>query len=127
MQRLRVFATHIDMHLPETFTAGVALFNNGAFWHAHEEWETAWKATDDPELRRFYKGIIQTAAALVHWQRGNPRGLHLNWGKARAKLVGLPPLMLSIQIPELIVTMDRFTAAEGAGMDPPRLRVEPDG
>ena len=111
------------MAYPASYLAGIELFNQGRFWHAHEEWEEAWKAEDDPAMRLFYKGIIQTAAALVHWQRGNPRGLHLNWAKARPKLIDQPVEVLGLDLPRLIAYMDRFEAAEGKGLPPPQLEV----
>jgi uncharacterized protein len=112
------------MHYSHQYLAGLELFNSGRFWHAHEEWEEAWKATDDPQIRLFYKGIIQTAAALVHWQKGNPKGLHLNWAKARAKLIELPPTLMGLDLRELIAAMDRFEQAEGAALAPPRLLLQ---
>lgn len=105
------------------YLEGVRLFNEQQFWHAHEAWEDAWKAERDPALRRFYKGVIQTAAALVHWQRGNPRGIHLNWAKARSQLVALPHEMLGVDLQELIASMDCFEAAEGIDREPPRLQL----
>jgi predicted metal-dependent hydrolase len=108
---------------PESYLVGIKLFNDGHFWHAHEAWEDVWKATEDPSLRLYFKGIIQTAAALVHWQRGNPRGLHLNWHKARPKLQGLPEVVLGVRLTPLIVAMDRFEAAQGAGLAPPRIEI----
>ena len=111
------------MDYPEHYLAGVELFNGGRFWHAHEEWEDAWKAEHDPQLRLFYKGIIQTAAALVHWQRGNPRGLHLNWAKARPKLLALPAEVLGLNLHDLLRYMDGFEAAEGSALPPPRLEL----
>ena len=106
------------------YLAGLELFNSGRFWHAHEEWEDAWKATADPEIRLFYKGIIQTAAALVHWQKGNPKGLHLNWAKARSKLIELPPALMGLDLHALVVSMDRFEQAEGVDLTPPQLLLQ---
>ena len=111
------------MDYPEEYLAGVDLFNAGRFWHAHEEWETAWRAEREPMLRLFYKGIIQTAAALVHWQRGNPRGLHLNWAKARPKLAQQPAEVLGLRVHDLVGAMDHFEAVEGRDLFPPRLDV----
>lgn len=108
---------------PDQYLEGIRLFNASHFWHAHEAWEDVWKAEHDPTIRLFYKGIIQTAAALVHWQRGNPRGLHLNWGKARPKLACLPDTMLGLDLRGLIDVMDRFERAEGAGLQPPELQL----
>ncbi len=112
------------MTYSHAYLAGLDLFNAEQFWHAHEEWETAWLAADDPQVRLFFKGIIQTAAALVHWQRGNPKGLHLNWHKARTKLMQLPPHLMGLDLHTLIAFMDRFEQAEGVGLAPPRLVLQ---
>ena len=100
------------------YLEGIRLFNAGEFWHAHEQWEACWLHACEPELT-FYQGIIQAAAALVHWQRGNTRGLRRNWEKGRPKLVALPPLMLGLDLHALIMAMDRFVAI--GGDTPPRL------
>jgi hypothetical protein len=55
------------------FRKGVALFNGVRYWHAHEAWETLWRAAPD-EDRDFYQGLIQVAAGLLHLQRRNMRG-----------------------------------------------------
>jgi predicted metal-dependent hydrolase len=113
------------MNYPPPYLTGIELFNQGHYWHAHEEWEEVWRAEQAPDRQLFYKGIIQTAAALVHWQRGNPRGLHRNWRKARPKLAAQPPAVLGLDIPALIDAMDRFEAVEGIGIAPPRLDLDP--
>lgn len=109
------------MTYPEQYLEGIELFNAGKFWHAHEAWEEAWLAAEDEQLKLFYKGIIQTAAALVHWQKGNPKGLHLNWAKARAKLLQLPPEMMGLGVRKLIVYMDYFNSVDGQGPEPPHF------
>lgn len=106
----------------EEYREGIRLFNAGEFWHAHEQWEACWLRSAEPESM-FYKGIIQAAAALVHWQRGNLRGLRRNWEKGRPKLVALPPAMGGIDLPALIADMDRFVLAGGAQAEVPHLRL----
>src|SRR6185295_2625715 len=106
------------LNFMNAYLDGIRLFNAGEFWHAHEQWEACWLIAREPELT-FYQGIIQAAAALVHWQRGNPRGLRRNWEKGRPKLVALPPVMLGLDLRALIVAMDRFI--ETGGDTPPRL------
>ena len=103
------------------YLEGIRLFNEGAYWHAHEQWETCWLTTTEPEYT-FYKGIIQAAAALVHWQKGNPRGLRRNWEKSRPKLVALLPTMQGLDLCALIADMDRFVLADGINAAVPRLR-----
>ena len=55
------------------FRDGVALFNGARYWHAHEAWETLWRAAEDKD-RDYYQGLIQIAAGLLHLQRRNLRG-----------------------------------------------------
>jgi predicted metal-dependent hydrolase len=99
------------------FLEGVRLFNEGHYWHAHEQWEACWLASSEPEAT-FYKGIIQAAAALVHWQKHNLRGLRRNWAKSRPKLVAAMPLVDMLDILGLIAAMDRLVIAEGQGPAP---------
>jgi uncharacterized protein len=106
----------------DNYLQGIHLFNTGEFWHAHEQWETCWRAAAEPEAT-FYKGIIQAAAALVHWQRGNPRGLLRNWEKGRPKLVALPARMQGLDVRALIADMDGFVAMGGPPERVPQLHV----
>lgn len=100
---------------------GIELFNATAFWHAHEAWEHGWRASAEPHLT-LYKGLIQAAAALVHWQRGNRAGLIRNWAKARPRLVAVRPLTSGLDIAGFIASMDRFVSTEGSPELLPRLQ-----
>ena len=113
--------TSVDMQ--EMYLEGIRLFNTEEYWHAHEQWETCWLASDEPEAT-FYKGIIQAAAALVHWQRSNPRGVKLNWAKSRPKLVALPPMMCGLNLASLIRDMDQFVVSEGQTQVLPRISYQ---
>jgi len=104
------------------YLEGIRLFNAGEYWHAHEQWEACWLVAAEPEAT-FYKGIIQAAAALVHWKKGNPRGLRRNWEKSRPKLVALPPTMQQLDLRALIADMDRFVSAGGPAEQVPRLHM----
>ncbi|NJK79617.1 MAG: DUF309 domain-containing protein [Chloroflexaceae bacterium] len=98
------------MEYPEPYLEGIRLFNAHHFWHAHEQWEACWLASAEPDAT-FYKGIIQAAAALVHWQRHNLRGLELNWAKSRRKLASLPALYQGLNLSAFCTEMDAFVAA----------------
>jgi RimJ/RimL family protein N-acetyltransferase len=52
---------------------GLRCFHSGAFFEAHEHWESVWLAAQEPE-RTFLQGLIQVAAAFHHFQRGNYAG-----------------------------------------------------
>lgn len=110
-------SAHADPSFEAAYREGVRLFNAGHFWHAHEQWEICWRASEQPDAD-FYKGLIQAAAALVHWQRGNLRGLHLNWAKARPRIVALGQSYGSLKLGDFLQAMDRFVLAEGSLLVP---------
>jgi hypothetical protein len=56
--------------LRELIDEGTRRFDARDYWHAHESWEAAWKLERGHD-RDFLKGLIQFAAALHHWRRGN--------------------------------------------------------
>ncbi|MDA0925392.1 MAG: DUF309 domain-containing protein [archaeon] len=71
---------------------GLALFDEGRFWHAHEAWEALWNRLKQrqapPEEILLVQGFIQTAALLLHHQRRNQAGVEKQWTKAHSKLEG---------------------------------------
>ncbi|MGZ3423863.1 MAG: DUF309 domain-containing protein [Polyangiales bacterium] len=48
----------------EPFAAGTRLFDEGAFFEAHEAWEERWRTEQDEARRRELQGLIQVAAAF---------------------------------------------------------------
>jgi hypothetical protein len=52
---------------------GLRCFHSGAFFEAHEHWESVWLGAQEPE-RTFLQGLIQVAASFHHFQRGNCAG-----------------------------------------------------
>jgi hypothetical protein len=83
------------------FREGVALFNGVRYWHAHEAWETVWRAAPEEE-RDFYQGLIQVAAGLLHLQRRNRRGVKNKLTEGVAKLRPYEPAHHGIFVNELI-------------------------
>lgn len=49
---------------------GVRLFNARDFYEAHEAWEEVWRHSQGHDSR-FWQGLIQAAASLLHWTNGN--------------------------------------------------------
>ena len=95
------------MHEPllQPYLECIRLYNAGRHWHAHEALEDLWRATADPERRLFYQGVIQLAAAFVHAERGNMRGVQRLLAKSRAKLAAVPSPYLALDVAELLVAM----------------------
>lgn len=99
-----------DWTADSEFIEGVALFNAGRFFEAHEVWEIVWKRTTGAE-KTLVQGLIQAAAALVHVERGNLRGAQSVSAKARVRLTSLPDIDDGIAIGELVRAMDEAIAA----------------
>jgi hypothetical protein len=74
------------------FDQGRSLFNEGKYWHAHESWEDLWNMLKKREATQqeilLIQGLIQTAALLFHYERGNLIGVQKQWDKLQPKLHG---------------------------------------
>jgi len=81
--------------LPEAFLRGAALFNAGRFFECHEAWEEIWLKAEGEE-REFLHAMIQAAAALLHFRRGNLKGAQSVGGRAIEKLNVLPAIVMQL-------------------------------
>ena len=70
----------------EILAEGLAAYDRGDFFLAHELLEPAWMGASDPAERDLYQGLIKLAAAFVHGERGNPTGVRKNLIGARERL-----------------------------------------
>jgi len=52
---------------------GLACYRSGAFFDAHEHWESVWLLAPEPE-KTFLQALIQIAAAFHHLERNNRIG-----------------------------------------------------
>jgi uncharacterized protein len=108
----------------QSWAEGIELFNAGRFFECHEVWEEVWKRAADAE-KLFYQGMIQAAVAILHAERGNPRGARSTWAKARVKLDLLPAEHMGIALAELRDAVEAFVASALADHPPaplPRIR-----
>ena len=101
----------------ELFNRGVALFNGVRYWHAHEAWETLWRAAPDEE-RDFYQGLIKLAAGLLHVQRRNLRGARNKLSEAVEHLKPFQPAHRGIFVNELVGRAERILDDLNAGYVP---------
>ena len=112
--------------------AGLAAYDRGDFFEAHELMEPAWMGTPDPAERALLQGLIKVAAAYVHGVRGNPAGIDRNLTGARALLEdardsGPADNAAGLDLDALIAAIDRRLtdlAAHPSGptLGPPDLR-----
>jgi len=91
---------------------GVALFNAGRFWEAHEALEVVWRAAGQPE-RDCWQGLILAAAALLHRERGNRHGLVTQGGLAVRKLGGPVPAGFPVETARFVQALRRCVEADG--------------
>lgn len=101
----------------ELLHRGVALFNGLRYWHAHEAWETCWRAAPEEE-RDFFQGLIMIAAGLLHLQRRNARGARNKLGEGLAKLRPYQPAHRGIFVNEVIGQLERTEEDLKAGLVP---------
>lgn len=99
------------------FREGVSLFNGVRYWHAHEAWETLWRAAPDDD-RDFYQGLIQVAAGLLHLQRRNARGARNKLEEGIARLEGYIPSYRGIMVNDLVGACERMLRELQAGFIP---------
>ena len=94
----------------KAFDAGVAAYERGDFFEAHELLEPAWMGTAEPAERDLLQGLIKLAAAYVHGVRGNPLGIARNLAGARERLAsaaGSPAAAASgIDVAALVAAID---------------------
>jgi uncharacterized protein len=101
---------------------GIALFNSGRFWDAHEAWEHEWMSDRKGPEAGFYKGLIQVAAGCFHYQRQNRRGAVNKWTSGAGYLRPYLPVHRGVRLGELVQAVDGFLAAI-AGTDWPDLTM----
>jgi predicted metal-dependent hydrolase len=109
------------------YANGLAAYDRGDFFEAHEILEPAWMGTADIGERELYQGLIKVAAGFVHGVRGNPPGIARNLEGARTRLVAARDAGFDggLDLDDLIGAVDdRLTrlAAGETQIDPPVLR-----
>jgi uncharacterized protein len=93
---------------------GLRCFHSGAFFEAHERWESVWLAEPEPE-RTFLQGLIQVAAAFHHFQRGNGAGTISLLRSALRRLDKYPEVFAGVVVAPLRVAIRSWLEALEAG------------
>ncbi len=81
----------------ELLLEGARRFNAKQFFEAHEAWEEVW-LDSARELRHFYQGLIQVAAAYVHLQRNEYPGTVKLLHEGLRKIEAYPPITLGVDL-----------------------------
>jgi predicted metal-dependent hydrolase len=94
-----------------TFREGVAAYQRGAYYEAHERWEELWRIEPDGPRRRFLQGLIQTAAALHKlFSMKSAAGAIRLFERAKGHLAGVPDGMGGLSIKALVAGIERALA-----------------
>ena len=104
------------------FQEGIAHFNRGEYFEAHESWEEVWLPSAEPE-KTFLQGIIQVAAAFHHYTRKNRRGTKSLLRAGLTKLERFPARYRGIALEPLRSAVRRWLASLDAGETPPLRRI----
>ena len=92
---------------------GIALFNSGLYWEAHEAWEGDWMPDRKGPDSGFYKGLIQVAAGCLHYTRRNRRGAVNKWRTGADYLRPYLPANRGVQLKPLVRAVDGYLDAMG--------------
>ncbi|HEY8869584.1 MAG TPA: DUF309 domain-containing protein [Candidatus Limnocylindrales bacterium] len=103
--------------------AGLAAYERGEFFEAHELMEPAWMGTDDLAERELHQGLIKLAAAFVHADRGNRLGIQKNLRGAHlhlaAALAAPAPTPTEIDVATIVAAIeDRLARLAARPSDP---------
>lgn len=110
---------------PPALAAAFDLFNRGRYLAAHEVLDDLWEETQG-EAADFYKGLIQAAICLHHWQEGNPAGARKLYAGHRRCLAAYLPRYRGVDVAGFLAAMQRALAPlliAPPGAEPP---LEPD-
>ncbi len=80
------------------------LWNRGSYLAAHEVLDELWEATEGPDAD-FYKGLIQAAICLHHWQSGNAAGARKLYQGHRRCLAAYLPHHLGLDVEGFLAGM----------------------
>ena len=90
--------------------AGIALFNQGRYFEAHEELEAAWRE-ETGKIRALYQGILQVAVAYLHITRGNYAGALKVYARSSKWLKDWPDVCRGMDVRQLRLEVETVMQA----------------
>jgi predicted metal-dependent hydrolase len=93
----------------DEYKRGLALARSGAFFEAHEAFETAWRACDASE-RDFFQGLVHVVVSAYQAGRGRPVAQERQRLKALARLTPYAPEHRGLDVGLLLQRLDRAEA-----------------
>jgi uncharacterized protein len=99
---------------------GLRCYRSRKFFAAHEHWESVWLVTKGSP-KTFLQALIQLAAALHHFQRGNSRGAASLMQTALNRLELHPDTFGGIAVASLCAEISEWQKMVKTGDAPPDL------
>ncbi len=103
--------------IPAKVAEGIALFNAGEYFEAHETWEEAWHATAG-RTKATLQILIQLAVALEHQKRGNRIGANRMLRRAQRRLDALTTPEATLPDPHRLMSQVHGFIASGRSAVP---------
>ncbi len=106
---------------PPALRAAIDLFNAGRYLASHELFDELWEASEGGDAD-FFKGLIQAAIALHHFQSGNLEGAAKLYSGHRRFLAAFLPHHRGLDVERFLGEMQRVcrpVLARGAATDVP--------
>lgn len=104
------------------FHIGIAHFNAGEFYDAHEVWEEWWHECP-PADRRFIQSLIQAAVSLYHWGNANAAGAATLFRRGREKAADYPSVHHGLPLADVWAGVEATVFRDAA---PPRILLVTD-
>jgi len=101
--------TEADRSAQALFDRAVVYWNAGAFFEAHEDWETLWNDAEGPR-RAWLQGLIQFAAGFHHVEHGTASGFAKLMRSASAKAGSYAGDTHGIDFPRLWADLEPWIA-----------------
>jgi uncharacterized protein len=95
-----------DSKVAREYQRGLELGASGAYFDAHEAFETAWRAAGDGE-RDFFQGLVHVVVSAYQHGRGKPVAAERQRQKALRRLAGFAPRHRGLDVAALLAGLER--------------------
>ena len=92
-----------------SYKRGLSLARAGAFFEAHEAFEEAWRACEEPE-RDFFQGLVHVVVSAYQETRGRPVARERQRVKALTRLAAYTPAHRGLDVELLLAALQRAEA-----------------
>jgi predicted metal-dependent hydrolase len=93
----------------DEYQRGLSLARAGAFFEAHEAFETAWRACPEHE-RDFFQGLVHVVVSAYQEMRGRPVARERQRVKALTRLAPYAPAHRGLDVELLLLVLERAEA-----------------